>query len=115
MNDKYLLKALGLNNKTISIGLDDEYAQIIIEKKIDDYLKKIDEDKKKENMVDLLQKGHLDFKEKEHLVEMIESKYVSDKIREKLIVMGFSYRCPTCLDVSSQYGRSIQNYPKYNR
>ena len=47
MSDKELLKLLGLEDRTISIGLDDEYARIVLEKKIDDYLKKLDDKKKK--------------------------------------------------------------------
>ena len=54
MSDKDLLKALGLDDRTITIGLNDEYAQIMIEKKIDSYLKKLDEEKKKEDFIDQL-------------------------------------------------------------
>lgn len=35
MSDKELLKLLGLEDRTISIGLDDEYARIVLEKKIE--------------------------------------------------------------------------------
>ena len=36
---------LGLNDRTITLTADDEYLQIMLEKKIDNYLKKLDEDK----------------------------------------------------------------------
>ena len=32
MSDKDLLKALGLNDRTITLGIDDEYLQITLEK-----------------------------------------------------------------------------------
>lgn len=115
MNDKDLLKLLGLNDKTISIGLDDEYLQLTLEKKIDNYLKKIDEQKEKEKMISTLQSGYEEYKEKEHLIELLKSKIVISTIRDILIREGFSYKCPTCLDVSSQYGRPIQTYKKYNK
>ena len=35
MKDKDLLDFLGLNDRTITLGLDDEYLQITLEKKID--------------------------------------------------------------------------------
>lgn len=38
MSDKELLKLLGLEDRTISIGLDDEYARIVLEKRIEQYL-----------------------------------------------------------------------------
>ena len=50
MTDKELFRAIGLDDRTITIGLNDEYAQMMLEKKIDDYLKKLDEEKKK-NMI----------------------------------------------------------------
>ena len=41
MSDKELLKALGFDNRTLSITLNDEYTRIVLEKRIDDYLKKV--------------------------------------------------------------------------
>ena len=115
MTDKELLKALGLDDRTITISLNDEYAQMMIEKKIDNYLKKLDEEKKKEDFIGQLKNGYDEFKEKSHLVEMLKSKYVYGAIKEMLIRDGFSFRCPTCVDLSGQYGRPIQKYPKYNK
>jgi hypothetical protein len=115
MSDKELLKLLGLEDRTISIGLDDEYARIVLEKRIDDYLKKLDEEKKKQEQIEFLKGSHSEFKEKEKLLEMLLSKHVMNKLVDRLIREGFSYKCPTCLDVSSQYGRPIQCYPKYNK
>ena len=47
MKDKDILNMLGLNDRTITLTADDEYLQIMLEKKIDNYLKKLDEEKKK--------------------------------------------------------------------
>lgn len=112
MSDKDLLKALGLNDRTITLGIDDEYLQITLEKKIDNYLKKIDDEKKKERQINFFKKGYNDFKEKEHLIEMIESSYVQQRLKNILINMGVSIDCPYCLDLSKQYGRPIQTYKK---
>lgn len=115
MNDKELLRALGLDDRIITIGLDDEYAQMMLEKKIDSYLKKLDEEKKKEDMIEQLKHGQESFKEKQHLIEMLKSNLVYNAIKDLLIRDGFSYRCPTCVDLSGKYGRPIQSYPKYNK
>lgn len=114
MTDKELQRALGLENRTITIGLDDEYAQIMLEKKIDSYLKKLEEEKKKEDMIEQLKYGQESFKEKQHLIEMLKSNLVYGAVKDRLIRDGFIYRCPFCLDVSGQYGRPIQSYPKHN-
>lgn len=115
MTDKELLRAIGLDDRTITIGLNDEYAQIMLEKEIDSYLKKLEEEKKKEEMIDKLKDGYNDYKERQHLVEMLKSNLVYHTIRDMLIKDGFSYRCPTCVDLFGQYGRAIQSYPKYNQ
>lgn len=47
ITDKELLIALELYYRTITIGFNDEYAQMMIEKKIDSCLKKLDDEKKK--------------------------------------------------------------------
>ena len=46
MKDKDILDMLGLNDRTITLSADDEYLQITLERKIDNYLKKLDEEKK---------------------------------------------------------------------
>lgn len=115
MSDKELLQILGLNDRTISIWLDDEYARIVVEKKIDDYLKKLDDEKKQQEQIEFLKGSHAEFKEKEKLLEMLLSRHVMNKLVDRLIREGFSYKCPTCLDFSGQYGRPIQKYPKYNK
>ena len=114
MSDKELLKALGLNNRTLSITLDDEYTRIVLEKRIDDYLKKLDEEKKKQEQIEFLKGSHADFKEKEKLLEMLLSKHVMNKLIDRLIREGFSYRCSTCVDLSGQYAKQVR-YPKYNK
>ena len=47
MKDKDILDMLGLNDRTITLSADDEYIQITLERKIDKYLKKLDEEKKR--------------------------------------------------------------------
>lgn len=49
MKDKDILNMLGLNDRTITLNADDEYLQIMLEKKIDNYLKKLDEEKTRTN------------------------------------------------------------------
>ena len=115
MTDKDLLRAIGLDDRIITIGLNDEYTQMMLEKKIDSYLKKLDEEKKKEDMIEQLKHGQESFKEKQHLIEMLKSNMVYSVIKDMLIKDGFSFRCPTCVDLSGQYGRPIQSYPKYNK
>ena len=47
MRDKDILNMLGLNDRTITLSADDEYLQLVLEKKIDIYLKKLDEEREK--------------------------------------------------------------------
>lgn len=115
MSEKDLLKLLNLDNKTISISVDDEYAQLMIRKEIEKYEKEIVQERKKEELIGKLKSGHEDYIEKAHLVEMLKSKMVLNVIKDLMIKEGFSYRCPTCLDLSGQYGRPIKSYPKYNK
>lgn len=106
MSDKDLLRALGLNDRTLTLGFNDEYARIIIEKRIDDYLHKLEEEKKKEDLIGRLKNGHEEFKEKEHLVEMLESKYVKNKLRRIMLDLGAPLNCPHCLyDGAGLYGK----------
>lgn len=71
--------------------------------------------RKKEDMIEQLKHSQESFKEKQHLVEMLRSNMVYSAIKNMLIKDGFSFRCPTCVYLSGQYGRAIQNYPKYNK
>ena len=87
----------------------------MVEKKIDSYLKKLHEEKKKEDMIEQLKQGQESFKEKQHLIDMLKSNMVYSVNKDMLIKDVFSFRCPTCVDLSGQYGRAIQNYPKYNK
>ncbi len=114
MNDKEILKLLGLNDKTINIDLNDEYLQIALEKKIDDYLKKVDEEKEKQKRIDIYKQEHEEFKEKRRFIDMFNDTFVYGKIRDTLIRDGFVYRCPFCLDVSGQYGRPLKSYKSHN-
>lgn len=112
MNDKDLLNILGLNDRTINIGLDDEFLQITLEKKIDNYLKKLDEEKKRKEEIDFLKQKHKEYEEKQKYLNMFNDSFVYGKVRNKLIQDGFVYQCRYCwgLDVSGQYGK--QTKPK---
>ena len=115
MSNNDLLRLLDLDNKTIRLSIDDEYAQLMIRKEIEKYEKEVEREKQKEDLIVKLKDGHEAYKEKAHLVEMLKSKMVINVIKDIMIKEGFSYRCPTCLDLSGQYGRPIQIYPKYNK
>ena len=115
MSEKDLLKLLDLDKKTISMSIDDEYAQLMIRKEIEKYEKEVEREKQKEELIDKLKTGREDYVEKAHLVEMLKSRMVVSVIKDLMIKEGFSYRCPTCLDLSGQYGRPIESYPKYNK
>jgi len=102
--EKDILKSLGLYDTTISFGLDDDI-QIAIERKIDNYLKKIDEEQKKKEQIDFVKQEHEKFKKKSEFVNTFNDNYVYGKVKNKLIRDGFIYGCPTCrpLDVSHEY------------
>ena len=114
--EKQILDSLGLNDTTISFGIDEDI-QIQLEHQIDDYLKKIDEEQKKKERLDFVKQEHEKFKRKQELVELLKDKYVFEKIKNMLMYAGFSYQCPTCkpINVSSQYGKPIQEYKSYNK
>lgn len=112
MSDKDLLKALRLDDRTISITFDEDY-QRLVERKVDDYLKKIDEEKKKEDSIKFLKDEYARFKKKEEFIEMFNDPYVFRKIKNKLILEKFVNDCKYCwgIDVSGQYGK--QTKPKH--
>lgn len=116
MNDKQLLELLGLTDRTISVELDEDI-RIAIEHKIDDYLKKIDEEQKRKQQVDYLKQRYGEFKKKQEYVNMFTDKFVYGKIKHHLIKDGAVFGCPTCrpLDLSGQYGRPLQTYKSYNK
>lgn len=109
MTDKQILDMLGLNDRTISISFDEDY-QKLLENKIDDYLKKLDEEKKKKDNIDFFKKTYEEHKEKEKYLNTFNDSYVYNKIKNKLIRDGFIYRCPYCLDLSNSYGKAIKKY-----
>ena len=109
MNDKELLKLLGINDTTITFGLDEDI-QIAIERKIDNYLKKLDEEKKKEEQINFYKKEYDNFKEKKKFIDTFNDSYVYGKVKNTLIRDGFIYRCPFCLDVSGQYAKYPKNH-----
>ena len=113
MNDKELLKLLGLTDRTITFGLEEDL-QIAIEQKIDKYLKKLDDEKKQKEKIEFYKKGYEDFKKKDEYIKTFKDNFVYGKIKDKLIRDGFIYRCPFCLDVSGQYGRSLKSYKRHN-
>ena len=104
--EKDILKSLGLYDTTISFGLDEDI-QIAIEHKIDNYLKKIDEEQKQKERLDYVKQAHEDFKKKKEYIDMFNDNFVYGKVKSKLINDGFIYRCPFCLDVSHQYMKAI--------
>ena len=65
--EKDILKSLGLYDTTISFGLDDDI-QIAIERKIDNYLKKIDEEQKRKEQIDFVKQEHENLKRKVNLL-----------------------------------------------
>lgn len=112
--EKDILKSLGLYDTTISVGIDDDTSKAI-ERKIDDYLKKIDEENKRKEKIDFVKQAHEYFKKKSEFVNMFNDNYVYGKIKNKLINEGFIYRCPFCLDVSNEYGKPLQTYKTHTR
>lgn len=113
MKDKDILDMLGLNDRTITLNANDEYLQIMLEKKIDNYLKKLDDEKKRKEQIDYYKNQYEKFQKKNEFVNNFNDKYVYGKVKDKLIRDGFIYRCPFCSDVSSQYGRPIETYSKH--
>ena len=113
MKDKDILNMLGLNDRTITLTADDEYLQLMLEKKIDNYLKKLDEEKKKEEKIDYYKNQYEKFQKKNEFVKNFDDKFVYGKLRDKLIKDGFIYRCPFCLDVSHQYGKPLSTYQNH--
>lgn len=111
MSDKELLKALGLDDRTISVTFDEDY-QRIIERKVDDYLKKIEDEEKRKKDVDFLKQKYEEHQEKEKFIAMFNDPYVFRKIKNKLILEKFVNDCKFCwgIDVSCQYGK--QTKPK---
>ena len=86
MKDKDILDMLGLNDRTITLTADDEYLQIMLEKKIDNYLKKLDEEKKKQEQIDFYKKEYENFKEKKKYVDMFKDTYVYGRIKNTLMM-----------------------------
>ncbi len=107
MKDKDILKALGLSSRTISVGIEED-VQIMVEDKIDRYLKKIDNDKKKQDTIDTLKKEHSAYLKKEEFLKYFNDTYVYRKIRNKLISDKFVNDCKFCwgIDVSGQYAKA---------
>ena len=91
--EKDILKSLGLYDTTISVGLDED-VQIAIERKIDNYLKKIDEEKQRKEKIDFVKQEHEKFKQKSEFVNTFNDNYVYTKIKNILIQDGFIYRLP---------------------
>ena len=51
MSEKDLLKLLDLNNKTLSISVDDEYAQLMIRKEIEKYVYSLSKQELREQLL----------------------------------------------------------------
>ena len=112
MKDKDILDMLGLNDRTITLTADDEYLQIMLEKKIDNHLKKLDEEKKKQEQIDYYKNQYEKFQKKNEFVKNFDDRYIYNKIKNKLIQDGFIYRCGFCMgsDVSGQYAKYPKNH-----
>ena len=93
MKDKDILNMLGLNDRTITLTADDEYLQIMLEKKIDNYLKKLDEEKKKEEKIDYYKNQYEKFLKKNEFVKNFDDKFVYGKLRDKLIKGECKIKC----------------------
>ena len=104
--EKDILKSLGLYDTTISVGLDED-VQIAIERKIDNYLEKIDEEKQRKERIDYLKNAYEVHKKKNDFVNMFNDNFVYGKVKNRLMQDGFIYRCKYCwgLNVSGQYGK----------
>ena len=111
MSDKDLLNALGLNDRIISLTFDEDY-QRLVERKIDNYLKKIEEEEKRKKEIDFLKKKYEEHQEKEKFLAMFNDSYVFGRIKNKLIAEKFVNDCKFCwgIDVSGQYCK--QTKPK---
>ena len=112
--EKDILKSLGLYDTTISFGLDEDI-QIAIERKIDNYLKKIDEESERKKRAESYKEAHENFKKKNEFANMLCDNFVYGKVKNKLVQDGFIYRCKYCWgqDVSGQYGKPLKAY-KHN-
>ena len=112
MSDKDLLRALGLDSRTITIGVGED-VQIMLEKKIDEYLKKLDEEKKNEDTIKFMKGEYSKYKKKEEFLSMFNDPYVFRKIKNKLILERFVNDCKYCwgVDVSGQYAKATK--PKH--
>ena len=93
--DKQIMDTLGLNDTTITFGLDEDI-QIAIEKKIDNYLKKIDEENERKKRVEFYKEAHENFKKKNEFTNMFCDNFVYGKVKNKMIQDGFVYRCKFC-------------------
>ena len=54
----------------------------------------MNDEKKKEDMIEQLKHDQESFKEKQHFIEMLKSNLVYNVIKDMLIRDGFTYRCP---------------------
>lgn len=102
--DKQILQALGLDKTSITIGIDEDL-QIELEHKIDNYLKKIDEENERKKKIEFYKEAHENFKKKKEFADNLTDNYIYGRLKNKMIRDGFIYQCKFCwgLDVSGQY------------
>ncbi len=102
--DKQIMNALGLNDTTITFGLDEDI-QIAIEHKIDNYLKKIEAENERKKQVDFYKEAYENFKQKKEFADNLTDNYIYGRLKNKMIRDGFVYQCKYCwgLDLSGQY------------
>ena len=99
MTDKDILDILGLDDRTITLNADDEYLQIVLEKKIDNYLKKLDKEKERKEKIDYYKNQYEKFQKKNEFVKNFDDRFIYGKLKDKLIRDGFIYRCPFAPDL----------------
>lgn len=91
-----VIDLLGLKDTTIELQLTQDIKEVV-DNGIDDYIER----QRKNRQL------------KEDFVNTFTDRFVYGKIKNVLMKDGFIYRCPFCLDVSSQYGKPISNYHKH--
>ena len=80
MNDKELLKLLGINDTTITFGLDEDI-QIAIERKIDNYLKNLMKKKRKKNKLIFIKKNMKILKKRKDILICLKILMYMEKLK----------------------------------
>lgn len=81
MNDKELLKLLGINDTTITLTADDECLQLMLEKKIDNYLKNLMKKKRKKNKLIFIKKNMKILKKRKDILICLKILMYMEKLK----------------------------------